>query len=73
MLSSDDLNDLRRRVLRGEQLTIDEARKVFTFLRGDAAVAAGAVAAKARAPGKKKVAMTDEALDSSLDMLLNKP
>lgn len=71
MLSQDDLNDLRRKVLRGEQLSIDDARAVFTFMRGDAAGAAGAQAAKAKAPrGSKKVVMTDEALDSSLDQLL---
>lgn len=74
MLSLQERNDLRAKVLAGHQLSLDEAKAVFETLRsgqGAAAIAGEAKAKKTRGGGKaKKEAMSDEALNASLDDLL---
>lgn len=68
MISQDELLDLRRAVLRGEQLSVADAQRVFEAMRSDV----GAIPTESikRSPRSKKPVMTDEALDSSLDDLL---
>jgi len=69
MLSLEERNDLRKKVLRGEDLTLDEAREVFTTLR---AQTGAAMLDAADAPAKKtrksaaKPTYTDEQLDADL-------
>lgn len=70
MLSMEDRNDLRKRVLRGEQLSVEEARAVFETLRsgqGGVVITGETTRKKGR---KKKEGMSDEALEASLDKLL---
>lgn len=70
-LTAEQRNDLRRRVLSGVPLNLDEAKAVIASLRqgqGVAVLAGEAKAAKGKS-GRKKVAMTDEALDKDLEDL----
>lgn len=70
-LTPDECNDLRRRVLAGGSLTIEEARQVYTTLRKSQAVmAASPEDAPKRAARTKKAGLSDEDLDASLDSLL---
>lgn len=64
-LSEAERNDLRKKVLRGERLSLEEARAVIETCRlgGAAAIAAGADKPK---KGKKKEALSDAALDADL-------
>ena len=69
-LSMEERNDLRKRVLAGEQLTVDEARAVFETLRsgqGGVVITGETTRKKSR---KKKEGMSDEALEASLDKFL---
>ena len=67
MLSLEERNDLRKRVISGQQLTLDEARAVFETLRqGQAAVIIQAGEAKPKKTSKKKEAISDAALDADL-------
>lgn len=69
ILSAEERNDLRKRVLAGQPLTLDEARAVFATLRQGQGVAALAGEAK-RAKGKgAKKSMSDEELDRDLENL----
>lgn len=66
-LTSEERNDLRRRVLAGIPLTLEEARDVIASVRQGQGVAALAGEAKAaRGGGRKKSALSDEALDKDL-------
>lgn len=70
MLTADERNDLRRRVLAGYQLTLDEARAVIADAqqgRGVAVLAGEAKAAKGG--GRRKATMSDEQLDKDLEGL----
>lgn len=68
-LSVEQRNDLRKRVLMNQPLTLEEAREIIESLRvgAGAAVLTGESKAK-RASAKKGV--SDEQLDSELDSLL---
>lgn len=73
MLTPEERNDLRKKVLRGESLTVNEAREVYLSLRqGQALSAEEGKEKKARKGGKggKRKAMDDQALNSSLDAAL---
>ena len=71
MLSLEERNDLRKRVLQGKPLTLDEARAVFETLRqGQGAVIIAAGEAKVRKSSSKKKGISDEELDKDLDDLL---
>lgn len=68
LLTPDERNDLRKRVLAGIQLTVEEARSVIASIRQGQGVAALAGEAKSARGSKrsKREAMSDEALDASL-------
>jgi hypothetical protein len=71
MLTQDQKNDLRKRVLQGQPLSLEEAKEVFESLRqGQAqAVLAGAEKKTSKKSGGKK-GMSDEELDKDLDDLM---
>lgn len=67
ILTLQERNDLRKRVLLGQQLTLDEARSVFETLRqGQAADIIASAEAKPKKGSKKKEALSDAALDADL-------
>lgn len=68
MLSQEERNDLRRKVLRGEQLSLEDAKAVIASLREGRGVAAAVAEAKPKRT--KKNAMSDEALQADLDSML---
>ena len=68
MLSQEERNDLRKRVLRGEALSLEEAQAVIASLREGRGVQA--LTEESKPKRGKKVAMSDEALQADLDMLL---
>jgi len=63
-LSSEERNDLRKRVLMGQALTLEEARSVIESCRTGAGAAMLAGGEK-KSRGKKQQ-FTDEALDADL-------
>ena len=63
-LSLEERNDLRKRVLQGYSLTLEEAREVIASYRTGAAVAAIATETKPRK--SKKETLSDSALDADL-------
>src|SRR4051812_24120594 len=65
LLSQEERNDLRKKVLRGEDLTLFEARSVYETLRSGqgAAVVTGESSKKSR---KKREAYSDASLDADL-------
>lgn len=70
LLNQEERNDLRKRVLAGEQMSLEDAKAVIDTIRqgrGAAALAAESKPKKARSSGSKKPAMTDEAFNNSLD------
>ena len=71
MLTNDQKNDLRRRVLAGERLDVETARQIVEELRAGrrAAAEAGPLAKGKR---NAKPTMSDEALDADLDSFLDK-
>lgn len=68
ILSAEERNDLRKKVLAGQDLTLFEARSVYETLRSGqaAAVATGESGKKTR---KKKPEYSDAQLDSDLASL----
>lgn len=66
-LTAEQRNDLRRRVLLGQELSLEEARDVIESLRQGAGAAALAGEQKAKKP--KKGSMSDEQLDADLQGL----
>lgn len=65
MLSQEERNDLRKRVLRGESLSVEEAKAVFETLRqGQGAVVL--TEEKPKKSSRKKEALSDAQLDSDL-------
>ena len=66
MLSLEERNDLRKRVLSGHQLTIEEARQVFETLRQNSAAMIIAGESKPKRGSKKKETLSDAALDADL-------
>lgn len=70
-LTAEERNDLRRRVLSGTPLTIEEARDVIASVRQGQGVAALAGEAKATRKGKggAKKALSDDQLDADLATL----
>ena len=67
MLSDAERLDLRKRVLAGEDLSLDEARAVFETLRQNQGGAVLAAEDKKRKGGRKSnPGITDEKLDSDL-------
>lgn len=69
MLSLEERNDLRKRVLMGEELSLDEARAVFETLRAGSASAAiaGEMAKPKRKSSSSKPVMSDADLDKELE------
>jgi hypothetical protein len=66
MLSTQECLDLRRKVLKGEQLSLDEARQVFETLRQGQVAAMTAPPGEKKRVSKKKPSTTDEELNASL-------
>ena len=66
LLTSEERNDLRRRVLAGIPLNLDEAKAVIASVRQGQGIAAMAKEAKASRGKGKKPAMTDDALENDL-------
>ena len=73
-LSSEQKNDLRKRVLAGERLDVATARDIIESIRnGRRSAAAAAVDAKGKKRGGRSApAMSDAALDADLDALIAK-
>lgn len=73
ILTAEEKNDLRRRVLMGESLTIEQARDVIASCRAGhvSAFAASESSEKKSRSGSraKKQALSDEELDASLSSL----
>ena len=70
-LSIEERNDLRKKVLRGEQLTLDEARSVYESLRqGQGATAELDAGTKPKRARKASAPATDDQLNADLDRLL---
>lgn len=67
-LTQEERNDLRKRVLMGYVLSVEEARSVIESTRTGAAAAA--MTPKEKKGKTKKEALSDDALNSSLDSLL---
>ena len=66
MLSKEEQNDLRKRVLSGIPLTIDEARAVFETLRQGQATILIEGEKKPKKKSKKETAFSDAELDKDL-------
>lgn len=68
MLSVEERNDLRKKVLRGEQMTLEEAREVFASIRQGAAIANAGPGESEKKPrkGTKKPGISDAELDDQL-------
>lgn len=64
-LTQEERNDLRKKVLRGESLTLEEARSVFETIRQAQGVAAIDGEAKPKR-GKRTPGVSDEQLDADL-------
>jgi len=64
MLTQEERNDLRKKVLRGEELSLDEARAVIETLRTGQAAAVADQAKPKRA--SKRAGITDDQLDKDL-------
>lgn len=69
ILNAEERNDLRKRVLAGEELTLEEARSVYETVRlgGAAALIAADGTGKKKGGGRKKKGISDEELSASLD------
>ena len=67
ILTTEQKNDLRLRVLRNEPITLEEARDVIESLRQGSAIAA--LASTSKAKGKKKPGISDEDFDNDLASL----
>lgn len=68
ILTAEERNDLRKKVLRGEKLSLEDARAVYATLRSghEAAAIAGETSKK---KGKKREALPDAQLDAELSSL----
>lgn len=65
-LTVEERNDLRRKVLSGHDLSVEEARQVIESLRQGQGVAALAGENKPKRGSRKVAALSDDALDASL-------
>jgi hypothetical protein len=65
-LTVEERNDLRKKVLQGHDLSLDEAKAVIESLRQGQGVAALAGEAKAKGGRKKVAAISDDQLDADL-------
>lgn len=70
LLSQEERNDLRKRVIAGEDLTLEEAKAVVDTIRQGRGAAALANESKPKKPRKAKGGMSDEDFSSSLDAKL---
>jgi hypothetical protein len=70
LLSQEERNDLRKRVLAGEALSLEEARQVIETIRQGRGAAALSAEAKPKKPKAAKPGMSDEELNASLDAKL---
>ena len=68
MLESHELNDLRQRVLRGEQIPHEKYKEVVASLRRKRAEDLGKSEAKKAERAKKSSATTDEELNKILGL-----
>lgn len=67
LLTQEERNDLRKRVLSGIPLTLDEAQQVIASVRsGGAAAILAAGEAKPKKSRTSKTALSDDALDADL-------
>ena len=73
ILNAEERNDLRRKVIAGEELTLEEARSVYETVRlgGAAALIAADGKGKGGKRGSRKKGMSDEDLNASLDAALS--
>ena len=68
LLSQEERNDLRKRVLAGEDLSLEEARQVVETIRqGRGAAALAAESKPKRSGSRKKAGMSDADFNASLD------
>jgi len=67
ILTAEERNDLRKRVLAGEDLTLEEARSVYETVRLGGAAALIAADGTGKKKRSKKPGMSDDELSSSLD------
>lgn len=65
-LTAEQKNDLRRKVLQGHELSLDEARAVIESTRQGAAVAVLAGDTKKSSSRKRAAGISDEQLDAEL-------
>lgn len=65
-LSREELLDLRRRVLNGYELTLDEARQVFEASRQGQVAFAAADKTKVKRSGSSKTALSSDQLNAEL-------
>jgi len=70
ILSQDERNDLRKLVLSGGQLDLEQAKAVIDTIRQGRGVAAMSAEAKPKRGGAKKAGMSDADLNASLDAKL---
>lgn len=70
LLNQEERNDLRKRVLANEELSLEEAKAVIDTIRQGRGAAALSAESKPKKSRSKKAGMTDEALASSLDAKL---
>lgn len=66
MLSQEERNDLRRKVLRGESLTLEESRAVYESIRQGQGAAAIAAEDKPKRGKKSQPGISDAQLDADL-------
>lgn len=70
ILNAEERQDLRRRVLAGEDLTLEEARSVYETVRLGGAAALIAADGTGKKKRSKKAGMSDEELNADLDKAL---
>src|SRR5687768_15575487 len=70
LLNQEERNDLRKRVLNNEELSLEDAKAVIDTIRNGRGAAALSAESKPKKSRSKKAGMTDEALASSLDAKL---
>lgn len=66
LATAEELNDLRKRVLAGEEFPAEEYRKIIQAYRANRLGAVDAAAPKAKAKGKAAAAATPQSLENLL-------
>jgi hypothetical protein len=70
LLSQDERNDLRKRVLAGETMSLEDAKAVIDTIRQGRGAAALVAETKPKKSRAKKPGLSDEELNASLDAKL---